>query len=349
LRSGPTVVDSVFTPGVPQSGGGRFDLVSLADLKLELGLEEDATKNLYLAKTITRMSDAAQKFCDRKLTVQTYRQLVWPFRDPQPWQSPTHTDPLRLTYWPLASTPSAAGIAPPRAPVLNVASGGALAAARYYARISYVTAVDETAAGPEANVAVAPGQLLQVAAPGPDPAGLAIGWNVYLSTAGGGETLQNLTPIAVGNGWTGPTSGLVNLGPVPNHILVVEHASLPSLIDPTGKPRPLCEGVDFIADRETAALTRLFSDGYTRGWDMIPLEIIYSAGYAQMPDDIQDAVLQMCKARYYARDRDPTVRSQNVAGVFEQAFWSGAGPGVDTDMTPDVEAKLERHRMPVLA
>lgn len=99
----------------------------------------------------------------------------------------------------------------PGAPVLSQSVAGALAAATYYVKTTFVTAVGETIPSPESNFAVSINNVLNVAAPSAAgaPAGCT-GWNVYVSTATGTETKQNgSTPIALGTAWVEPTSGLV--------------------------------------------------------------------------------------------------------------------------------------------
>ena len=186
--------------------------------------------------------------------------------------------------------------------------------------------------------------------PGPTRRGSRPAGTSILSTASGAETLQNASPIGLNSNWTLPTSGLIAGVAVPNYVLVVENWQLPTPIDPAQKPNPLCEGVDFIADKKTAQLTRLFSDGYPRAWPMLPILCVYPAGFtaATMDTELQDAVIQMCKARWFARLRDPLLRSQNIEGVVDNSYWFGSGPGGDTDMTPEIEAKLARWRTPVL-
>ena len=105
----------------------------------------------------------------------------------------------------------------PAAPSLSSTSGGTLAAATYYVKIAYVNAagaVGQTSA--EASLSVLADNLLNVAS----PAALsgATGYNVYVSTTTGTETLQNVSPIAIGTAWTEPTSGLVT-GAVPDTTL----------------------------------------------------------------------------------------------------------------------------------
>lgn len=102
---------------------------------------------------------------------------------------------------------SPANLAPPSAPSLGSAVAGSLAGATYYVKTTYVNSKGETLPSAEASHAVAANSVLTVASP---PALIgATGWNVYVSTATGTETLQNVSPIAIGTGFTEPTSGLV--------------------------------------------------------------------------------------------------------------------------------------------
>lgn len=107
------------------------------------------------------------------------------------------------------SIPSA-GYSAPTTGALTSTAGGALGGATYYVKTTWVTESGETLPSTETSLAVAASHVLNVAHPtGAAPAG-AIGWNVYVSTTTGTETLQNGgTPIAAGTAWVEPTSGLV--------------------------------------------------------------------------------------------------------------------------------------------
>lgn len=99
-------------------------------------------------------------------------------------------------------------LAAPAAPALSSSAAGSLPATTYYVRITYMTAYGETPASPEANLAVAANHVLVVDSPS-NLTG-ATGWNVYVGTTSGSETLQNSSPIAIATNWTEPTSGLVS-------------------------------------------------------------------------------------------------------------------------------------------
>lgn len=109
------------------------------------------------------------------------------------------------------------GITSPSAPTLGSSSGGSLGGTTYYVKITYVTQSGETQPSSEVNLAVAANNLLTVKESTTAPTG-AIGFNVYVSTSTGTETLQNSvgTPVTLGSTWTEPTSGLISGSALPS-------------------------------------------------------------------------------------------------------------------------------------
>ena len=337
-----TQIASTLVPATSSlfSGGQVGDLISLADVKQEIVLTNSAS-DAWLKKVISRASSAASHYCNRNFYPQTWQDQIWPAKGPYPWQVPPRLSPLQLSQYPLASPPSPAGTAPPLAPALAPLSGGSLAAAKYFVRVTYVTSTGETAASLESELAVGANGLLQVASPGADINAIATGWNCYVSTKSFGETLQNIAPIGIANSWTEPTSGLVTGNAPPPYALVVENAPL--------FPTPLCEGSDFLASSSLGQLTRLYAiDRQPKAWNL-PVTAIYQAPYTEIPDDVQEAVLLMVKARYYARQRDPMIRQENATAAYEATYWFGTGPGGPGDLPVDVAAKLDRYRVQVVA
>ena len=320
------------------TGGQVADLIALADLKLELNLSA-TTDDAYLQKLITRASVAAAKFCNRSFVAATWRDRIFPAAGPYPWQLPPTLSRLQLRQWPLTAAPNVAGTAPPVTPTLSAVSGGSLAATTYYARLTYVAPLGETAASLEAFLPVAANSLLQIAAPGPDSQGVATGYNVYLSSSTMTETKQ-AGNVAVGSAWTLPTSGLIAGATPPVAVTVVE--------SPVAQERPLAEGLDFLVDAVAGQIDRLDVNARSRAW-RLPTTVIYPAGYSTIPDDLQEAVILLAKMRYYARTRDPMVRSQNVEGVYSADYWLGTGIGGQGDLPVDVAEKLDRYRVTVIA
>ena len=322
------------------TGGQPYDLIALADLKLELNVAT-TTDDAYMAKLITRASRAAHNYCNRTFVPATWVEQVWPAADAYPWQLPPGLTTLQLQQWPLTTSPSPAGTSPPPAPALaSVAVSGA-AAARVYVRLTYVTAQGETAASPEVSFNCAANFGVTVPAPGPDPLNLATGYNVYAATSSFGETLQNGSPIPVGSAWT-QTAALNTTGAKPpNYVSVVENSSL--------TPRPLAEGLDFLVDAGRGVLTRLYSLGaQPKPW-ALPVTVVYSAGYATIPDDLQEAVILLAKMRWFARTRDSALKSETIPGVYSASYLAGAALGDAGDMPAEVVGKLANYRTPVVA
>jgi len=225
-----------------------------------------------------------------------------------------------------------------------------------------VTATGETAGSQEATLIVAANELLSIASPGTDEAGIATGWNVYVGTASGQEMKQNATPIGLANAWTEPTTGLLpapNGTKVPNFILAIDNVpnvNAPGVNpnSPSGPNNPigapptiLIEGVDFIADAKRGQLTRLFSDGYPKRWPALPIVVIYPAGFATIPASVQLAAIRLIRSEYFGQARDPKIREEEITGAYRATYWFANGPG-EGNFPPDVCNLLDMHRMPVI-
>lgn len=355
---GPTIIPTTLVSASALFQGGQpYDLIDLTTLKILLNIT-DTSQDAFLSLAITQSSGAIRRYCSRTFQPQFYQDQFWAERDAYPWQLPGTFFPLQLTHWPLLGTASLSGTAPPAlAPVLGSSAAGSLAAQSLYARISYVTATGETAVSQESNLNIAANNVLTVASPVQDALGLATGWNVYVGTAASQETLQNASPIPIGTAWTEPTSGLINGNALPQYILAIENIPNVGLSVNTSTgivPTTLIEGVDFEADRKKGQLTRLFNDGYPKNWTALPIIIQYWAGYTQtgLQQDIpelQDACVRLVKGAYFARERDPRLRSENVAGAYEAQYWFANGPGSEGNFPPDVQNLLDDHRVPVTA
>ena len=105
------------------------------------------------------------------------------------------------------------GIAPPvNAPTLAISGGAAPASPPtltvgttgttiLYVRTSFLTPFGETQASQEAFIGVSSAYGLVVSAPSSPPTN-ATGWNCYIGTVAGGETLQNSSPISLSVNFT---------------------------------------------------------------------------------------------------------------------------------------------------
>ena len=333
-----------------------YALIDLNTLKAYLGIsgtQQDAALSLW----VNAASAAAQRFTSNPFVVETRQDQYWPTKDGIPWTVRNRPDALLLQRKPVTNAPSPALTRPPIAPTLTYAAGGSLAARTYYVRLSYTTASGETAAGPESRLVIPAGNLLTVAAPGADFYAKATSWSVYAATSSSAET-QQATGLSLTSSWTEPTSGLGSGAAMPAYALVVEAGAGPLYTSGAtisgqpgagaGVPTPLAESVDFLIDPDEGEVARLNPNGNPKGWRAAWISATYSAGYSTIPYDVVEAVAEMVKARYFAQSRDPNARSVNVVGVMEQTYFFGSGPGSDIDMPPNIQAKLERYRVPTV-
>jgi len=134
---------------------------------------------------------------------------------------------LRLIYGRFFEMPGAVNVqyvagypwknTPPASPALSTVTGGTLSDRTYYVQVTYVLSDGtETSASAESSIAVGAGTLAVVQSPQAQT--WAIGWNVYAGTSSGAETKQNASPIALGQNWQEPGTGLVSSGAAPPQI-----------------------------------------------------------------------------------------------------------------------------------
>jgi len=85
---------------------------------------------------------------------------------------------------------------------------------------------------------------------------------------------------------------------------------------------------DYEAYLARGALYRLDGVGNVCGWSAGLIVVDYTAGYAVIPEDIQAAATEWVAARWSARGRDPTVRSQTIPDVISESYFSGSDMSV---------------------
>jgi hypothetical protein len=114
------------------------------------------------------------------------------------------------------------------------------------------------------------------------------------------------------------------------------------------QPITLVQGTDFLVNQDTGQLIRLVAQtGYTSCWDTIPTVVEYTAGYATVPLDVEDACQRMVEKAYWARGRDPSVIETNQPGMAgSQRFW--VSTGANGNMPPEVQDILDAYRVPVI-
>ena len=114
----------------------------------------------------------------------------------------------------------------------------------------------------------------------------------------------------------------------------------------------LTENTDYVVDYEKAQVSRYDPNtAYIIPWDEWPIVVQYQAGFAAGSADmavLEDACLDFIRYRYFARLRDPTIRQENVEGVYSASYLYNTGPGGPDDIPGTVAEKINRYRTPVI-
>lgn len=98
---------------------------------------------------------------------------------------------------------------------------------------------------------------------------------------------------------------------------------------------------------DSGHLFRLDANGCRIHWPSGRLVIEYRAGFVlpgrpgrTLPNDIERAILSLVKANWFARTRDPMIRSETTDGAGSTDYFSGTA----TRLPPDVESLLSPYR-----
>ncbi len=114
----------------------------------------------------------------------------------------------------------------------------------------------------------------------------------------------------------------------------------------------LIEGTDFELDYPRGRLVRLHNDIPVR-WYFRKLIVAYTGGYtfpggsSPLEPDIEQAVLEIMKDIWFARMRDPLLRSDQVAGIGSQQYWLGGSAPGGTSWPPKVVDLLGPFQRPL--
>jgi hypothetical protein len=85
--------------------------------------------------------------------------------------------------------------------------------------------------------------------------------------------------------------------------------------------------------------------GDAGGWSaMSNITIAYNGGFETIPDDVQQAVIELCVLEFRGRGRDPMLRERETPGIGRESFWIGPPPGGATAMPADIGALLDPYR-----
>jgi hypothetical protein len=84
-------------------------------------------------------------------------------------------------------------------------------------------------------------------------------------------------------------------------------------------------------------------------WIGAQVVVEYTAGFVEIPADVQAAVLELVSTRVAAQGRDPMLRSRDGPTYGREEFWLGGGPGQESGMPQRVAQDLEHYRIRALA
>jgi hypothetical protein len=108
---------------------------------------------------------------------------------------------------------------------------------------------------------------------------------------------------------------------------------------------------DWFLDTPGGVLRRLNTDGTLSVWRSGDIVVSYTYGWLlpgqsnrNLPFDVEAAAVDQVKASWFARKRDPVIRSETADGVGSQSFQIGSIGGPETGaLQPDVARRLERY------
>jgi hypothetical protein len=116
----------------------------------------------------------------------------------------------------------------------------------------------------------------------------------------------------------------------------------------------LIPGTDCEVDRAQGQVWRLDLNGNLIAWRTVRIAAVYSGGYVlppsasrTLPVDLELAAIDLVKAQYMARTRDPLLKGEAVPGVYSAQYdlSSNAGSGL-----PDsIVGLIDNYRVPVAA
>ncbi len=104
---------------------------------------------------------------------------------------------------------------------------------------------------------------------------------------------------------------------------------------------------DYLVNYSNGQLTRV-SSGFPIRWMAASITVVYSAGYATTPADLEDAVIRMVTQRHSAKGRDAMTRQISIPGVIEKTYWVASGDEAG-NITPDVADLLDNYRAGIVA
>lgn len=106
-------------------------------------------------------------------------------------------------------------------------------------------------------------------------------------------------------------------------------------------------------DAASGKLWRLDDDGEPITWETdVPIIVTHVSGWAllgDLPHDLERCCIDLVKARYYARTRDPMLRSESVPDVYQVSYQIGGNAETMGGIPADIAGRLDAYRQIALA
>jgi hypothetical protein len=287
------------------------DLITTARAKYNLGnLSTTSDEDTTLAALVTACSRAIRRFCKREFDSQQFDELYHGTDHPR----------LALRQFPVVS-------------VARVA----------YDPVAVLRVTNTSTANQRATVAVAASGLSLVrVASGVTTTDTSV-------TFAGNVTLSAVAAavIALGNGWSATVTDAAH-----NNRASADLRALQGALNARDVTAELMLHVQELAAYEVDAargwLTRtpapFLPDDWRRGlgWrgGLNYWRVIYTAGYATVPEDVQEACAQWVAARFWQTKRDPGLAHEVIPGVASRTPDRAMPPGVQLLLQPYVDHKL---------
>lgn len=110
----------------------------------------------------------------------------------------------------------------------------------------------------------------------------------------------------------------------------------------------------FEAEHDVGFVYRLTASDDRRTWPAAKVVVEYRAGFLlpgesgrTLPEDVEQAAIMLVKMAWFARTRDPLVKSEDIDGVLSATYWVG-GFGGGAALPSDVAGLLTPYRQPAL-
>lgn len=108
---------------------------------------------------------------------------------------------------------------------------------------------------------------------------------------------------------------------------------------------------DYESEAATSLIYRLDGDDVRSRWAATKIVVTYEAGYVMLtslPHDLERACIELVKRRWFARKRDPLVKSETVPDVYEVGYWVN-GNGDSSSMPDDIALLINPYRRQAVA